>query len=97
MEHAWTGQGHAEGSKMDPRGHFKAGIRRLKLTCFPADQSGFPTFNFCSIFVFTYPSSTAFLYMKKAKIACKIELAKHNSQNNGESHHIYFHTHISGT
>jgi hypothetical protein len=56
----------------------------------PGDQSGFPAFNFCSIFVFTYPSSTAFLYMEKAS---KIELAKHNSQNNGK----YFHTHISAT
>jgi hypothetical protein len=74
------GQGHAEGSKMDPRGHFKAGNNRLKLTCFPADQSRFPTFNFCSIFVFTYPSSTAFLYMEKAKIACKIELEKQLSE-----------------
>jgi len=65
---------------MDPRGHFKAGNNRLKSTCFPADQSGFPTFNFCSIFVFTYPSSTAFLYMEKGKIACKIELEKQLSE-----------------
>jgi hypothetical protein len=73
IEHAWTGQGHAEGSNMDPRGHFQAGNSRLKLTCFL-------TFNFCSNFVFTYPSSTAFLYMEKAKIACKIELEKQLSE-----------------